>query len=163
VIAYRLLALSLFSTLVAAAVAPGALAQFSLTGSWEGRWSCQGFDGAKFRSSNGQSTVLITQTDNTLAVNMDEGDYLYNGAAIPDGSSPTTKGEIVLSQCGTDNLPLAGPDAEVLRAKVKADAEKGTGSIDGLSILESAIPDVLTCKYSYKRVSTTDPAVAACP
>lgn len=158
----RLLASSLFFLAAAAALAPAASA-FDLTGTWEGRWSCQGFDGVKFRSLNSQSTVQITQTGNTLAVNMDNGDYFYNGGAVPDAGSPTTKGEIALTQCGTDNVPLAGPDAELLRAKVKADPEKGTGSMKGLSILESAIPDVLTCKYSYKRTSTADPAVAACP
>jgi hypothetical protein len=161
-IAYRLLALSFLSALAAAAAAPAASA-FDLTGTWEGRWSCQGFDGVKFKSRNSQSTVQITQTGNTLAVNMDNGDYLYNGGAVPDAGSPTTKGEIALTQCGTDSVPLAGPASELLRAKVKADPERGTGSMKGLSILESAIPDVLTCKYSYKRTSTTDPAVAACP
>jgi hypothetical protein len=161
--AFRLVALSLFSLLAAVGVASRASA-FDLTGSWEGRWSCQGYDGAKFRSGNSRSTLLITQNGNTLAVDMDGGSYFYNGGAIPDGSSPTTKGEIVLAQCGTNNLPLAGADdGEILRAKVTADAEKETGSIKGLSILESAIPDVLTCQYSYKRSSTANPGVAACP
>ena len=161
--AYRLLVLFVFSAMAATAIAPSASA-FDLTGTWEGSWSCQGFDGVKFRSRSGRgrSTVLITQTGNTLAVDMDDGDYLYNGGAIPDGSSPTTKGEVVLAQCGTDNIPLAGPDAELIRAQVKVDDVKGKGSIKGLSVLESSIPDVLTCKYGYKRVSTVDPAVPAC-
>lgn len=155
-------ALSLVALAASAALGPAAAA-FDLTGTWQGRWSCQGFDGSKFRSFNNESVVLITQNGNTLAVNMDAGDYLYNGGAIPDTGAPTTKGEIALTQCGTDNLPLAGEDTEILRAKVKADAEKGTGSLKGLSILESAIPDVLTCKYSYKRVDTANPNVPACP
>ena len=147
-----------------AALAPAASA-FDLTGTWQGRWSCQGFDGAKFRSSNGESVLLITHDPVTrvLAANMDNGDYLYNGGSIPDVNAPETKGEVALMQCGTDNLPLAGADAEILRAKVKVDVEKGTGSIKGLSILESSIPDVLTCKYSYKRTDTANPNVAACP
>ena len=158
----RLAALSFVSLLAAVAIAPGASA-FDLTGTWEGRWSCQGFDGAKFRSGNSESIVLITQTGTTLAVNMDNGDYLYNGGAIFDTGSPDTKGEVVLTQCGTDNLPLAGADGEILRAKAKADAEKGSGSLKGLSIFESAVPDIITCKYSYKRTSAANPAVPACP
>jgi hypothetical protein len=158
----RLLVSSLLCILTAAVVAPAASA-FDLTGTWEGRWSCQGFDGAKFRSGNSESVVLISQTGNTLAVSMDAGAYLYNGGAIFDTASPETKGEVVLNQCGTNNLPLAGADGELLRAKVKADAEKGSGSLKGLSIYESSVPDILTCKYSYRRTSTANPAVPACP
>ena len=150
------------AALLASALAPAATA-FDLTGTWEGRWSCQGFDGAKFRSSNGVSTLLVTQVGNALNVNMDAGDYLYTGGAIPDAASPDTKGEIALAQCGTDNIPLAGPDSEILRARVKTNPESGAGVIKALSILESSIPDVLTCKYSYKRVDTADPAVGGCP
>jgi len=148
--------------LAAAIVAPGASAQFVLTGTWEGRWSCKGFDGAKFSASNPASTLQITQTGNVLAVNEDGG-IRYNGGAIPDAKSPATKGEIALLKCETDNLPLAGPEGVLLRAKVKADPVKGTGRFKGLSIVESDAPEALTCKYVYKRTSTTDPGVAACP
>jgi hypothetical protein len=161
VTALRLLALPLFSLLAAAAVAPGASA-FDLTGSWEGRWSCKGFDGAKFDASNPESTLQITQTGPVLAVREDGG-IPYNGGAIFDTKSPTTKGEIALVKCETDNVPLGGPEGVIIRAKVKADAEKGTGSFKGLSIVESGAPEVLTCKYVYKRTSTANPAVAACP
>lgn len=162
--ARRLVPSSLFSLAAALALASGASA-FDLTGTWAGRWSCQGYDGSKFRSSSKDSVLRVTQTGSSLAVDLDDGLYRYNGGAIFDDKSPTTKGEIALVQCGTDNVPFDGPEGEIVRAKVKADAAKGTGSLKGVSLVEFSdieITDVLTCKYSYKRISTEDPAVPPC-
>ena len=156
---FRLLTLAVAS-LVVAGVAPGASA-FDLTGTWEGRWSCQGFDGAKFKAANPASTLQITQIGSVLAVNEDGGIF-YNGGAILDARSPATKGEVALVKCETDSIPLGGPEGVILRAKVKADVAKGTGSIKGLSIVESDAPEALTCKYKYKRTSTIDPGVGGC-
>ena len=160
-LARRFLAALSFGLLASAALAQASHA-FDLTGTWSGKWSCQGFDGAPFKSSEKQSTLTISQTGNVIAANIDGG-FSYNGGALPDNGAPDTKGEAALVQCGTDNLPHAGPEAEILRAKVKVSPEKGTGSFKGLAIIESSFPDVLTCKYSYKRVDTANPNVPACP
>jgi hypothetical protein len=150
------------SLLASTALAPRVHA-VDLTGTWTGKWKCQGFDGGKFTSTNNASTLLITQIGNVVSANMDGGEFLYNGGAIPETANPDTKGEVAFVQCGTDNLPFAGEEAEILRAKVKADPDNGSGKLKGISVLESAFPDVLTCKYSYKRTATADPAVPACP
>ena len=160
--ARRFLAALSFGLLASAALAQASQA-FDLTGTWVGKWSCQGFDGASFKSSNKQSTIAITQTDNTIAANVDNGEFFYNGGAIPDAGAPTTKGEAALNQCGTDNLPFATTEGEILRAKVKVNPESGAGSFKGLSVIETQFFEVLTCKYSYKRTDTVNPNVPACP
>ena len=161
-LARRFLAALSFGLLASAALAPASHA-FDLTGTWVGKWSCQGFDGSKFKSSNGQSTIAITQTDNTIAANVDNGEFFYNGGAIPDTGDPTTKGEAVLLQCGTDHIAFTTAEGEILRAKVKVNPASGTGSLKGLSIVETQFSEALTCKYSYKRVDTANPNVPGCP
>jgi hypothetical protein len=56
---------------------------FDLTGHWEGKWNCKGFDGAKFTDRERNSSMNVTQVGNTLRVDLDGG-FLCNGAAIPD-------------------------------------------------------------------------------
>lgn len=153
---------ALFSLLIAfGALAPAALA-FDLTGTWEGKWTCQGFDGESFKSSNKESTLLITQTGNTIAASLDNGVFVYNGGAISDVQNPEKRGEAAFAACPNDNLPLATGESEIIRLKVKVRPETGTGALTGLSIVESEFPDVLTCKYKFKRTSTTDPNLLAC-
>jgi hypothetical protein len=160
--ARRVLAAVSFGLLASAALAPAAGA-FDLTGTWTGKWSCQGFDGSSFKSSNKQSTIAITQTGaNTFAANVDGGQFFYNGGAIPDAGAPDTKGEAALLQCGTDNIPFATSEGEILRVRVKVNPASGAGSLKGLSVIETDFSEVLTCKYSYKRVDTADPNVLDC-
>ena len=158
----RRLAAALSLGLLVSAALPAASAAFDLTGTWLGRWSCQGFEGVPFKSSRKPSVLLISQTGNTLAASID-GAFAYNGGAIPDLRAPDTQGEVALAQCATDSLPFQGGESELLRAKVKVDPHKGSGSFKGLAVVESDSPDVLTCKYSYTRVDSEDPGVSACP
>jgi hypothetical protein len=157
----RLAAVLSLGVLVFAAL-PTASGAFDLTGTWVGRWSCQGFEGVPFKSSRKPSILLISQTGNSLAASID-GAFAYNGGAIPDVRAPNTRGEVALLQCATDSLPHQGGESEILRAKVNVDPQQGSGSFKGLAVLESDFPDVLTCKYSYKRVDTDDPGLSACP
>jgi hypothetical protein len=150
------------SLLAPAALAPPVHA-IDLTGTWAGKWRCQGFDGDKFTSTNNESTLLITQVGNVISASIDGGEFLYNGGAIDETAHPITKGEAALVQCGTDNLPFAGEEAEIVRASAKVNPDNGSGKLKGISALESAFPDVLICKYSYKRTDTADPAVPLCP
>jgi hypothetical protein len=158
----RRLAAALSLGVLAFAALPAASGAFDLTGTWVGRWSCQGFEGVPFKSSRKPSILLISQTDDTLAASID-GAFAYNGGAIPDLRDPDTQGEVALAQCATDSVPHQGGESELLRAKVKVDPQKGSGSFKGLSVVESDFPDVLTCKYSYTRVDTEDPGLSACP
>lgn len=140
---------------------------FDLTGTWKGRWVCQGFDGSGFWSSENRSALRITQTGDTLTACIDE-TYAYNGGAIPDVKRPDTKGEVALVQKGTDTTPLVGPDSEILRARVKTSAHTGSARFRGVSVSEYG-PDpkhgsaVLTCRYRYKRIDTANPNAGVCP
>lgn len=156
----HLLAAVVVTTLAAVARAPGARA-FDLTGTWVEKWSCQGFDGEKFRDANPESTLLVSQRGDALAVRT-TGTLAYNGGAIADSGSPDTKGEIALVQCASDDLPLEGGESEVLRAKVKVDPDRGTGRLRGLGVALD-YPSIRTCAYRYRRVDTADPDVPPCP
>ncbi len=149
--------------LLGVAVAPAHA--FDLTGHWTGKWSCKGFDGTKFTSGNKVSTMDVTQVVGTFAVAIDVAtdNFTYNAVAIPDMIKPNEKGEVVLVGCHTGTtLPAAPFDAELVRASVKTKLD-GKGTFTGTSFFADSAPEVGTCKYSYKRVSTIDPVVAACP
>lgn len=135
---------------------------FDLTGTWLGSYKCDEFDGAKRKSANKASTVLISQNGNTLAMSLN-GSFFYNGAAISDAKKPDVQGEAVFNQCGTNNVPVSGAQGEILRAKVKTKTGTAKASFKGLSIFEDPAVLVGTCKYSFKRQDTTDPNVAVCP
>lgn len=50
-----------------------------------------------------------------------------------------------------------------MRASVKTKLNSTKATFKGTSIFADNGPDVGTCKYSYKRVDTTDPNLTACP
>lgn len=139
-----------------------------LSGTWEGSWSCKIFNGAKDTESNKNSTLQITQAGTTFAVDMDSGGFHWNGALIPDAKNTADKagkGEVVLIQCGTDNLPLVGPEGEIFRASVKTKLNSPRATLTGASIFDSGSARHLvgTCKYTYKRTSlTTSTTIGAC-
>jgi len=161
----RLVTLFTASSIVALAlltVAP-ALHAFDATGTWHGKWSCTQFDGTKTTDGNKTSTMLITQTGDTLAINLDTGEFLYNGRALADVKKPTTQGEVVLVACDNDNIPCVGGLSEIIRAKVKTRENSFKATLRGVSTFEDNVPEVGTCKYSFKRDDQSDPHVAACP
>jgi hypothetical protein len=156
----RTFTLAVFTLLVAASTAPAARA-FDLTGHWAGKWNCKGFDGSKFSGSEKHSTLTITQSGNTIAANIDGGGaFFYNGTPVPDTAKPE-KGEAVLLACPTANT-LGSDEAEIVRAAVKTKVGTFKATLKGTSVFADNFPEVGTCKYSYKRVDTTDPAVGGC-
>ena len=148
--------------------APAAHA-FDLTGHWIGKWSCKGFDGTKFTSKEPDSTLDVTQTGNDILASIDGQIFLYNGTAIPDLAKPE-KGEAVLLQCGTSNA-VTLQESEIVRATVKTKDTTFKASFKATSIFtdlfvndnQEQVPEVGTCKYSYKRIDTIDPQVPGCP
>jgi hypothetical protein len=148
--------------LALALMTPAAAHAFDLTGTWIGKWSCKGFDGAKFTSDNKASTLRISQIGNLIHADIDNGDFHYNGATITSTAKPDT-GEAVFLSCSTDNVPQSGGEAEIIRAAVKTKLGTFKASFKGLSIFESNFGDTGTCKYTYKRRDTIDPNVAGCP
>jgi hypothetical protein len=135
---------------------------YDLTGTWVGKWSCKGFDGEKFTSFNKTSTLRLTQTGNTIAADIDNGEYRYNGGMIADDAKPE-KGEAVFITCAIDNLPLTDTETEMIRVAVKTKTGTFKASFKGLSIFEDNLGGVGTCKYSFKRQDTVNPNISACP
>jgi len=147
--------------LVVSATWAGNAQAFDLTGTWEGKWSCKGFDGSKFKSANKESIMLITQAGDTVNVDVDGGEFHYNGRAIPDDAKPE-KGEVVLAACPNDNLPGAGGEAETVRATVKTKLTTFKATFKAISIFDDDFPSVGTCKYTFKRIDAADPGVSPC-
>ena len=137
-----------------------------LTGSYVGKWSCKGFDGAKFKIGNKAATLRITQTLTTIAVRLDTpmapfGEFSYNGIVIDDAARPE-KGEAALIECGSSDTVPPVSESEIHRATVKTKAD-GKGTFKSTSIYVDSQPEFGTCKYSFKRTTTADPGVTACP
>ena len=162
----RSLGLSVFLvyTLIVASPAASQVGTLNLTGNWTGKWTCKAFDGLKFLIGNKESTMAITQTGTTMNVDIDAGELIYNGVVIPDENKPDEKGEVVLVQCGTDNVPGSGAsEGEIIRATVKTKLDSAYATFKAVSIFEADPPEVATCKYSYKRVDQNDPGEGPCP
>lgn len=149
------------SVLVLGATCPDGADAFHLTGTWIGKWSCKGFDGAKFKTANKISTMLISQLGDTVNVDIDGGEFHYNGRAIADDAKPE-KGEVVLVECDTDNAPAVGEEAEMVRAQVKTKVDAIRATYKAVSIFEDAFPSVGTCKYNYERIDTTNSGQPPC-
>ena len=159
--------------ILGAAIAPAHA--FDLTGHWVGKFTCKRYDGTKLTFGNKNSTLDITQAGSVLAANIDaaipppDGDLSYNGVAILDQKSPDTKGEVVLYGCHLANTPapIDPPgtplDGELARAAVKTKVGIFKATLKAVSIFQDDKPEVGSCKYSYKRIDTIDPAVPACP
>lgn len=156
----RTCTVAVFTLLVTASLAPAAHA-FDLTGHWTGKWNCKGFDRTKFTSSEKSSTLAITQVGPAFAANIDGiTGFFYNVTPLTDAAKPE-KGEAVLLACPTAN-PLGSGDAEIIRAAVKTKNGTVNATLKGTSVFANDAPEVGTCKYSYKRIDISDPAVAGC-
>ncbi len=139
------------------------LLAFDLTGTWDGTWSCAGFDGAKFSTKAETSVLEITDSGGNVARARIDDFYSYTVGIIPDGEKPEESGEGVLVECGTDALPLQGSEAELMRAKVKLKLGTDKAAFSGSSIFEDELGSVGTCTYTYKRRDRVDPVVPPCP
>jgi hypothetical protein len=149
---------------LAAACLAQPAAAFDLTGTWEGKQTCKGLSAGEKFSFSIPSTLLITQTDTTFNIHVvsDSGTDVYQGVGV-DGTVNPVNGEAYFVHCGTTDVPETGDDFdESGRAVVKTN-ETGSGSFKGTSAFFNSAPEVASCKWSYKRVETTDPVVAACP
>ena len=145
-----------FAILIAASMTPAAYA-FDLTGHWAGKFSCKGFDGTKFSLGNKSATLAITQTGNSIAAFA--GGFLYTGTQLPDAAKPE-QGEAVLFTCATSSTLGLG---EIARATVKTKVGTFKATLKATSVFANNTPGVGACKYTYKRIDTSDPAVGGCP
>jgi len=162
---------SIFTAVVLSSVVAQPAAAYDLTGHWVGKWTCAGFDGSKFKDSskdsapNGTSTLNVTQSGATIHALID-GTFTYNGAAIADDTKPE-KGEGVLIDCHTNTtLGVDDGNSEIIQIVVTTKTSSPKASLKGTSTLENFLAQfgqqIQSCKYSYKRIDTIDPAVGGC-
>jgi len=159
---------------------------FNMTGTWKGTWSCRvQRDGTATTIANQASVLKITQVGSAVHVDLDNGQFHYNGWARTDNEN-ADRGATTVVECRTN--PASAVYNEVISAEVKAPTGVKNGEFNGTSAFNSTEPlpgactpfdprcgsdlssleDVTTdiggiCRYSFKRVSSADPGVGACP
>ena len=153
-------ALAGFGLLTMCTVAVDAEA-IDLTGVWIGRLVCDSFDAlGKSKDVITDDVMLITQTGDDLNIAADGFGFLYNGTVIDDIANPTKKAQFAFIECRTS---AASTDtSEIGRAKVTIKTDGISAKLKAQSILSEPTPGFQTCKWSYKRVDTTDPLVPEC-
>jgi hypothetical protein len=146
-------------------------AAYDATGSYTGKYSCKGdLEGVPNNKDNyvSEGSVEITQSGNSVGVLL-FGAYLYNGFQILKADpTKSNKGELGLAFCGTDDLigPSSTDFDELGRFKVSTKPDSGKGKLTGVSTYTTfgGSVGIYTCKWSFKRTSTVDPAVpVSCP
>lgn len=132
-----------------------------LTGVWLGRLVCDTFDAlGKSKDVITDDVMLITQMGDDLNIAADESGFLYNGTVIDDIANPTKKAQFAFIECRT--TPANTDTSEIGRAKVTIKTDGITAKLKAQSILSHPTPGFQTCKWSYKRIDTTDPKVPGC-
>src|SRR5262249_30044392 len=86
------------ATVLAAATTAAQPGPLDLTGTWQGKSKCTGFDGAKFTTTHDGETLLIKQTDFTLLLSVNGFDSV--GILYPDDKHPDEKGQVGFVGCG---------------------------------------------------------------
>jgi len=141
----------------------------NLTGTWVGKIICDSFDpSGKFRGGVTNDTMEITQTGADLNIVADEFLFLYNGQVIDDPANPAFKGQAGFIECRT--TPANTDTSEMGRLKVVVKGDGINARLKARSILmnpdlagdPNPVPVFQTCKWSYKRIDTTDPVVPGC-
>lgn len=152
------LALLAFCAALAAAAPSHA---FDLTGTWQGKQTCRGFDfvglGAKFTLDD---DIAISQAGDEVFVRI--GDSDYTGRKIDDPGKPE-RGRLYLVRCTTDNVPgteTEGEWDETADFTVKTKAT-GSGTIKGFSTFID-FEGIGSCKWKFKRTGSADPVVTGC-
>ena len=153
-----LLAIALAS--IVAAAPAGAI---DLTGTWTGSVTCKlfGLDGESSTEKFKDSALVIAQTGETFDAELDL--LALRGATIDAAADGARRGQAVLLACDADAVPLDGGVNEFVQLKAKVDAEKGTGTLTGVSLFEHGQNGFMTCKLKYKRTSTTPGVLTPCP
>lgn len=160
---------------------------FDMTGTWKGKWTCRVQEnGTPITIANNASIMKITQIGSSVHVDLDGGEFLYNGWAGADNDN-ADRGATTVVECRTK--PRSANYNEIISAEVKAPSGAGGGQFNGTSAYNST--DVSTplgcspldprcastfdstdtvntdiggiCRYTFKRVSSTDPGVGPCP
>jgi hypothetical protein len=134
-----------------------------LTGTWAGSVTCKrfGIDGESSTEKTKDSELVIAQAGETFDAELDL--LTFRGATIDAAADGARRGQAVLVSCDADAVPLDGGVNEIVQLKAKVDAEKGTGTLAGVSVFEHGMDGFRTCRFKYKRTSTTAGALTPCP
>jgi len=142
-------------------VEPPRAGAVDLTGTWVGKIVCDSFDPlGKSKGGVKDDIMEITQSGADLNIVADEFGFLYNGLVIDDPTSPAFKGQAGFIECRT--TPANTDTSEIGRLKVVVKGDGINAKLKAQSILTNPDPLVQTCKWSYKRTDTADPAVPDC-
>lgn len=130
-----------------------------VTGTWEGKEKCLVYTELQ-RTTSETATLRITQTGTDLNVSVLGGQVVasMNGAAIANTKDPES-GQVGIYRCGTSTtISMTG----IFTAKTKA---SGAGTLKGtINVVGHGVGDgTSACKYSLKRIATTNPAIGPCP
>lgn len=152
----------------------------NLTGTWNGKFTCTGFDGVNFsfvQPDRGQPTQILKisqpQGGNRLTVQWFDGDTLastFTGFVIDSINRPDTRGHAAIADCGT-KADITSGISEIADLNASLNPSKGRGSLTGKSIFTDPDnpnnrPEVTHCRWTFKLVNPAepDPAVpAGCP
>lgn len=145
----------MLATTVAARPARG----FNLTGEWMGTVACKTFDGTQRRLPSLGTTMRITQSGTQFGVRTEDSSSVkqYNGQAIEDVGQPLRMRAVLIECRSTTDLDNY---SEVVHLIGNAGAKL---SLRGKSILRNQSGDIGTCRWTFQRVSSTNPVVPGCP
>ena len=137
----------------------------NLVGSWLGSFTCRVEDsGGRSTLRQRSSDLLISQPGGpgTSPLRLTIDGVQYSGSIVPLASDPTERGAGAFVACGSSDTEAQGAfnEIESIRWRVSAD---GKGSIRKRGAFVVNGEEVGTCTGSWRRTSTADPGIAACP
>jgi len=137
----------------------------NLVGTWAGSFSCRLEDaGGRSTERQQQSTLLISQPggpgSSPLRLTIDG--IQYSGSIVPAAGDPTRRGVGAFVACGTSDTEGLGAFSEIELIRWSVDAA-GRGSIrkGGVFVTNGLL--VGACTGGWRRTSTADPGIGACP
>ena len=135
----------------------------SLTGVWEGTFSCKIEDPEGKRTLKAPATLLINQLgpSGPLEVNLvSKGTGGYSGTIVPSLAKPN-EGVGMLIACGTDDSTTLGEYAEFETFSYKVGSD-GSGTIKASGGYTQKSQEVGVCKTTWTRTATKAPITVPC-
>lgn len=131
-----------------------------LTGTWDGKLQCKGYDEGAKLSSTSTGNLLITQDSTDLNLNFLG--VIYNGAAQVDNKAATKKSHGTIIACGSMSDYSANIDMASFVASINVkDDSKSSFKANSFNLVDDGT--FLTCTWTFLRTSQADPVVGACP
>jgi len=130
---------------------------FNLTGEWVGTIACKAFDGTQHRLPSVGAALKITQMGTLLKLRIEDSSGVrhYNGQAIDDTAQPLRMRSVLIECRSTTSLDNY---SEVVHV-----AATSGFRMKAKSILRSELGDITTCRWTFQRISTTNPMATGCP